>query len=374
MMKNATVTVSPLRAIDWNQVCPWLLLTKCLRLGFSFRLLFITTFHLAFCMLLLAWAFMYGVTENTYVHFIADAMGKYSIVDQNVPVTRTALFFYQPEVDSSTSLDQKAAEMASQFQELGNPQPKKIERPARPLWGQVLVLCYVTFVSVLLYMAFARITAVKIATDTRPYLLQAMRFAWGRLPAITAAIVFIGLGIIAVVTPSWLVRFLPQWSMILVTPLALMLNVLAVFIVIGGVVGIPFVLSTLMAENSDCFDGLSRAYAYTFQRPLRYAFYLLAALFFGVLGYLAMRLIIACAIGFFFYCAGKSFIDEPNLWVWIWTYIMGLVPLAFCIVYSNSAMTGIYMLLRRDVDAVELDNVWLENPQTVPTPKLPTLR
>ncbi|MCR5162800.1 MAG: hypothetical protein K6C40_02160, partial [Thermoguttaceae bacterium] len=47
---------------------------------------------------------------------------------------------------------------------------------------------------------------------------------------------------------------------------------------------------------------------------------------------------------------------------------------AYAFLFFVSAVQGIYLLLRRDVDAVELDAIWLPDPQGVPAPSLPELK
>ena len=55
-------------------------------------------------------------------------------------------------------------------------------------------------------------------------------------------------------------------------------------LLLGLLFGWPLIWPTISTEGTDSFDGLSRSYSYTFQRPLYYLFYVLVA---GVIGVLA---------------------------------------------------------------------------------------
>ncbi|MDO5113587.1 MAG: hypothetical protein Q4E67_04360 [Planctomycetia bacterium] len=352
-MKSTSQNPYLLRALDWNEICPWLLLTKCLRLGVSFRLLILMMIHVWIGLFLWGNVFL---KEASPEGPFREMLGVFSVIHQP--------WLEEPKED--------VLEPNSMLDLMEVPQRQPL--PQRPWWWKVLAGGYLFFSSTLLYMMIGRITAVKVATGIRPYTHQGLGLAIRRFSSMLAAMFFLVLGMGVCVLPTWLGSFLPSWMMGVTTPFILLLDVLAVFVVVGGILGFPLVLSTLMTENTDCFDGLSRAYAYTFQRPLRYAFYVAVACFWGFLGYMAMRILVFLTLGLWGICLGRELPTEAMAWVEFWSLSLGLLPWAFLLTYGCSAWTGIYMLLRRDVDAVELDEVWLENPQGVPTPQLPKLK
>lgn len=358
-MKSASQNPSLLRALDWNEICPWLLLMKCLRLGVSFRLLALMMIHVWIGLFLWGGVFLKEAPpEGTF----REMLGRFSVVHQ-------PLFGKVKQDVSTMEPNQLIANLMAEKIEL-----QRQSFPPHPLWLKILVGGYLFLSSALLYMMIGRITAVKVATGIRPYTHQCLGLAMQRFSSMLAAVFFLMLGMGICLLPTWLGSFLPGWMMGLTTPFILLLDLLAVFVVVGGMLGFPLVLSTLTTENTDCFDGLSRAYAYTFQRPLRYLFYVTVACFWGVLGYAAMRILVFLTIGLWGTCLGREVPMEAQAWVEFWGLSLGLLPLAFLLTYGCSAWTGIYMLLRRDVDAVELDEVWLENSQGVPTPQLPKLK
>lgn len=388
-----------LRAVDWSQICPWFLLTKCVRFGFSYRLLLVTTVHLIVCALLLSWAFRWAQPE----HFLSSTLRECSFVKagESTWVLKTSLRkvadsgefahdYLKRDLDDShesaavpsnaPAMSEGAGDLVLNTEAL----VKKADQdeaehvkaaPVKSWWAKTLVVIYVAFSTMLLYMLLARITAVKVATDVRLRTHTAAIFALGRIRAGLAAAFFIGLTLCVVLVPIWLIGKIPQSEEInwILAPVGLLLSTIATLVLLGGTLGFPFVLSELMAGNSDCFEGLSRAYAYVFQKPQRLLFYAFFTLFFGVLGFIAISILTILILFIFEYLTHSGYAGASPV-VLGWCHAFGIVPWAFLVVYTFSAMTGIYMLRRQDIDAIELNEVWLEDPQDVPLPILPQLK
>ena len=166
---------------------------------------------------------------------------------------------------------------------------------------------------------------------------------------------------------------------------------------------------TVAVEGSDSFDAISRSFSYVFARPWRMLFYTGVAVVYGAICYLFVRFFIwiMLAATWFFVSwflghhgppgelkhpadvwpmiwpqpgVGVTGTTDPNnplpyspnydalkgteavaagLIVW-WVYlVIGLIG-AFAISFYFSANTIIYYLMRREVDATELDDVYVE--------------
>ena len=59
--------------------------------------------------------------------------------------------------------------------------------------------------------------------------------------------------------------------------LPLLAGLFMAVLLVGLFFGFPLMWATISAEGTDAFDALSRSYAYTYQRPLLYALYSIAA-------------------------------------------------------------------------------------------------
>ncbi|MDY7011045.1 MAG: hypothetical protein SVV80_09880 [Planctomycetota bacterium] len=190
-----------------------------------------------------------------------------------------------------------------------------------------------------------------------------------------------------------------EWVVAILFFLALILGVVIAFLTIGLIGGAPLMWPTIAVEGSDSFDAISRSFSYTFQRPFRYGLYWLVAAIYGTICYLFVRLfalIALLAVHFWAgwsmtvagkekYAAGAGKLDV--MWTkptfdsfygpWQseamtgseaaasvilagWVYLVIGVVAAFGICFFFSAATNIYYLLRRKIDATDLDDVYVE--------------
>ncbi len=190
-----------------------------------------------------------------------------------------------------------------------------------------------------------------------------------------------------------------EWVVAILFFLALILGVVIAFLTVGLVGGAPLMWPTIAVEGSDSFDAISRSFSYTFTRPFRYGLYWVVAAIYGTICYLFVRLfafIALLAVHFWVgwwmgaagrenYAAGAGKLDvmwaKPTFesfhgpWQFEamsgseagasivlagWVYLVIGVVAAFGICFFFSAATNIYYLLRRKIDATDLDDVYVE--------------
>jgi len=136
--------------------------------------------------------------------------------------------------------------------------------------------------------------------------------------------------------------------------------------------------ATISAEGTDTFDALQRSYSYVFQRPLHYLFYVFVAAVLGWLGWLLVKTFAAAVVGLTYWAAGWACggeriaaIADPNetlgalggagaAVIGFWVGCVKLLAVGFYYGYFWTATTAIYFLLRRDIDATEMDEVFLD--------------
>lgn len=176
----------------------------------------------------------------------------------------------------------------------------------------------------------------------------------------------------ALLAVLWCLGGLASWA-----PLGLMAAigwpvifiVAAVAAVIGLVfaVGSPLLLASFAVERPDPFDAVSSAFAYTTQRPLRLIAYLCQAALVGAIAgavlQFALRLTMRVVTVWF---AGLGELDSAGLgqlnreiieW---WITIIGQAPVVFHAAYFWSAAAAIYLLMRREIDEKQVDEIYLE--------------
>lgn len=158
---------------------------------------------------------------------------------------------------------------------------------------------------------------------------------------------------------------------------------LMVVLLAGAMFGWPLMWAALGAEGSDAFDAISRAFAYVYQRPLNYLFYALVAAFIGAFGYIAVLGFTVAAEELAWWSAswgaGETRVLELRTAVdnafqngaggalgvgaavtRIACGALRLVAPAFGFGFLWCASTAIYLLLRRDVDHMEFDEIYDE--------------
>jgi hypothetical protein len=135
---------------------------------------------------------------------------------------------------------------------------------------------------------------------------------------------------------------------------------------------------------------LSRCYAYVFGRPLHYLFYALVAAVLGALGWLLVSNFAAGVIWVSYAAAGWGLgVDNVELIRQIregelggagrvidvaWVGGVKLLAVGFIYSFFWTASAAIYFLLRRDVDATEMDEVFLDQDAGEPDYGLPPLK
>jgi hypothetical protein len=153
---------------------------------------------------------------------------------------------------------------------------------------------------------------------------------------------------------------------------------------------------TIAVEGSDSFDAISRSYSYLYGRPWRLAFYTLIAVIYGGLTYAFVRFFIYLMLAVAHAFAGFWFVGTigsgESLWnsLWagpialgrlsydvdylsltwaqgvaawflsLWVHLVASLLGAYAISFYFSANTVIYLLMRKEVDSTELDDVYLE--------------
>jgi hypothetical protein len=251
--------------------------------------------------------------------------------------------------------------------------------------------------------AIARIAAVHVARDEKITLSQALRFSTAKFPSFVFAPIIpllIVLVVGLVVMLGGFVGNIPVIGPILVGLLfflALAAGFVMTLVLLGTAGGFNLMYPTIAVEGSDSFDAISRSFSYVYARPWRMLFYTLLAVLYGALCYVFVRLFLTIMLtlthhfvgaGMFKEIAGNVPIDLWNtMWpapngqqlpynldtlalgpaqslgaflVAMWVYLtIGLLG-AFAISLYFSANTIIYFLMRREVDATELDDVYLE--------------
>ena len=337
----------------WNTVCPWLLLIGSLRLAFRVRVLL-----LAFTALLLILAVVWLV--------------------ERLPGDTTNLahwYFPQtaPDGESLQSFSNRAADgLLLPWRTFVAP----IAAVLAGTWGfgQSSAVLLLMLWNIVVWSAFGgaicRVAALGLTRGETPDLPHALRFAKRNYGAFFAAPVMTLLGVLLVALPLVILGLLMrvEWLAFIAAlfwPVVLLIGLVIAGLAIGLAIGFSLMWAAIAVEETDAFDAISRAYAYLYQRPLRLLWYVLVAALLGWLGGMAIELILtatrAMAEGAVAWGLDPdSLSTATDRTIRFWTAGLSVVRAAYYFGYFWCAAVGIYLLLRRDIDSVQLDEVTIE--------------
>lgn len=266
--------------------------------------------------------------------------------------------------------------------------------------------------------AITRMAAVQLTRKEKIGLSEAVRFAWGRYVSFFSAPLFPLLFVTVILAGLIAFGFLhliPLVGDIVVDglgwPLVILAGVLMAVILVG-LVGWPLMYATISVEGSDSFDALSRSYSYVYQCPWHYLWNCTVAVAYGAalvffVGFMGSLMVYLGKWGvsqtpgthaldrdpsYLFIYAPDSFgwrplllegspyaddnlavkaLDSLNWWnkvgaimVSLWVYVAFLLVVGFGYSYFWCASTIIYLLMRRQVDDTDLDEIYLEEDET----------
>jgi hypothetical protein len=253
--------------------------------------------------------------------------------------------------------------------------------------------------------AIARIAAVHVARDEKLSVRAALAFSGSKFLSFVSAplipIIIIGLvGLLPLV--AGLLSSIPYIGPVFyIIMSALFIILLAAgfvmtLVLIGLIAGLNLMYPTIAVEGSDSFDAISRSFSYVYARPWRMLWYTAVAVVYGALTYLFVRLFIYLMLALTHRFVSWGFVSLapstdrlwPTMWrgpsgaaqltyepdwlsmrwdqnlaaflIAFWVYLLISVLGAFAISFYFTANTIIYYLMRHEVDATEMDDVYLE--------------
>lgn len=239
-------------------------------------------------------------------------------------------------------------------------------------------------------LPITRRTTLRIGRETTLEFRDAVSFAWNRGYTAFSAVVIPLIGIAMMAIPVVALGLLMRWDAgvfaagllwILVTLVSCFMAILA----IGLFLGWPLMWGAVSADDVDGFDAISRSYAYGMQRPMNYACYVLLGLSLATLGWIGAWLVAEMVISLNYWCvelgAGSTRLTEILQQTSLTktpagedTATHALVQNAGFVIRSVESLVratvsavsfslffsmagAIYLLLRRDIDEAEFDQI-----------------
>lgn len=270
-------------------------------------------------------------------------------------------------------------------------------------------LIYTFVLTMILGGAITRLAALDACRGVHGSPFDALRFATSKAGWLIAApllpLALVGL-IGAVLAGAGLIFFnLPVLDVIggLLFIVLLALGALAAVILLGLAFSCNLLTPAIAVEDSSGFDAVSRSFSYVLAHPWRYLFYLAVTIVYGAIGYLLVGLVLFLTLW-----VTKTFVSllvfaeaseginrfdailpDPRLgeihykgagddlggsagaaamFVGVWVkLLLALLP-AYCVSFYFTAVTWIYLLLRRSADGAAFDEIAMRD---APPPRVP---
>jgi hypothetical protein len=420
------------RAVAWSEMCPWLRLFRCFRVAIRFRLLLLSA--AAVLLTVSGWAFLTILfSGNPEVGKSIDEAysdSPWLAFPDLVRSGSTDLVANRPQLPNldagflreKLGVDFSSDKADSVFHRSTDPfwgSFTQLSRPLRHIFSSevtvgelaFLLLCGVWALAVWAFFggAITRFAAVELAREERlgwGAMIRHARFKWG-------SYLFAPLSLLVVVlfcaAGMALVGIFLRWDAglfiigLFLWPLMLVGGLVMTFLLVWLALGWPLMWATIGSEGEDGFDALSRSQQYLFQRPLHYLFYALVAVLLGWLGWLVVSNFAAAIIAATHWAADwgadtlRWSADDPEAGsrrielllsgdaeiglvgvcgaglILFWGGCVKMLAVGFLYSYFWTASTCIYLLLRRDADATEMDEVFLEEQEEEASYGLPPI-
>lgn len=252
-------------------------------------------------------------------------------------------------------------------------------------FGTLARLAWFVAVWSILGTGIARHVALKLAAEETPGPAGSLLFGSKAWLSAFNAVAFVLLGICAIGLPAALLGLLMRTDVGLALagilwPLLLALGIVLAILAIGVVGGWPLMVGGVAVERGDSFQAISTAFSYLYQRPLHTIFYALVALAVAVPALAAAHLFATATSTLTLWAAslgmghtrtaeilqGLRTVNDGGAVpfgvsaVGFWTRGLEAVLGSFGWGYFWAIATAAYLLLRRDVDGTELDEVVLD--------------
>lgn len=382
-----------LREIDWRSIFPWLIIFRTFRIATSMPILFLAT--LGALLTPVGWQ----VSESLFVD-VDRYQGDFEFrrqleFNRRWPGQRGTM-----PAPRGGAIPRNATEIVTTTTNTLEPVYRQFVTPVASIFGlRIAVAQAAYYLFGLLWMmavwgffggAINRIAVVWLGAEERIGMGAAVRYARRKYVSYFTSPLFPLFGVLLTAVPCVLAGLLMRmdWGVAVVGIgwiFAVLSGLVMVLFLLGLLFGWPLMWGAVSAEeNGDAFEAFSRSYSYTFQRPLHYLFYALVATIFGSFCWLLVYHFSESVIQLTNWSirlgtgierwdemvvtmhaesTGKGMLTVGGAAIGYWTGLVRTIAAGFGYSFFWCVAAAVYLLLRRQVDHTEFDNVYVENYQ-----------
>jgi hypothetical protein len=368
--------------ISWSDLCPWTLIFKTLPVAASVSVL---VFGLLGVVLSpMGWL----LSETIFINedLLKEKTGLMPIVEVNRSPYRGVFLATETNADTIEVFGAPLSGPRMVFRQYVRP----FEHLFSSNWGLreflyfLVGCCWSIFVWSFVGLAIARICLLRLTRNEQSGIDDAFEFAVDKWLT-TAGAIGIPLAAVALLCiPGFVIGLLMGFDLGVVIAGVLWFAVLACALVMGLLLfglmfGWPLMVASVGCEGQNSFDAMTRAYAYTFQRPLHYAFYMVIAILFGGFCWLIVSNLTNGIVDLAFWSASwganvvsgdriatiqgdgesSALITNGQNLIGLWNALLKTLAAAFIYGLFWCMASAIYLLLRKDVDETETDEIYV---------------
>ena len=390
MSEPVADNLSPQPALRWRELCPWLIIFRALPVACSMTVVLLAL--IAAVLTPVGWF----ASEKIFVS--AEMLSDGSGLDQEVKINRSPyqpVFPDQPVHWSAISIfGHNLHGLDLIFVHHTNPvrQMTSIDSGWRRfayfgfgwLWTVIVWSFFGT--------AICRVAAIKLGRGESIGLDDAFDFSISKFFTTFSAILLPIFGIILLLIPLGLLGLLLKLDIGVVLLgaiwfIVLIFGLLIAILFLGLMFAWPLMVASVSTEGQDSFDAMSRTFSYTFRRPVHYLFYIVVAMIFGgVVWFVAAQFTDGVVhLGHWGTSFGadigvdrmeviqsdsvEDIVEQPSgslqlgrTLIRFWNGLARTVGAAFFHGFFWCVATSIYLLLRKDMDRIDMDEVFVEDP------------
>ena len=385
--------------ISWSDLCPWTLIFKTLPIATSVTVL-------AFALL--------GVVLTPMGWMLSESLCINEEARSNTALMRIADINRSPYRGVFLATENNAETISMSGVHLSGPRNvfQQIVRPFQHLFDSnfgmrqflyLLLGCvWSLFVWTFVGLGITRVSLLRLTRNEQTDLDDAFEFALGKWLTAAGAV---GIPLIAVAVlciPGFLLGLLMGFDAGVLFAGVVWVFILAVatamgLLLFGLMFGWPLMISSVSCESQNAFDAMTRAYAYVFQRPLHYLMYSIVAILFGGFCWMIVATLTNGVVDLSFWASswGANLVSADRIdiingmpvdgaeaqesWslssgrnlIGLWNSLFRTLAAAFIYGLFWCMASAVYLLLRKDVDETEMDEISIiEEKRTYELPPL----
>ena len=391
-----------MKQIDWKSIFPWLIIFRTLPIAVSPSVWILALAGVVLTPL--GWLISEALFVNETLRQQDSEFRQF--VEQGRSPFRGLLDASSESVGDANSLADSLHGPGLVFQRLSDPVRRMFDTPMSFLKFGYLLLGGLWTISIWSFCGcgIARICLLRLTQDDSAGLDGAIQFSVGRFSTCVAAIVLPLLGVAVACVPCFAIGLLltsDVGSMLggLLWFIVLAIAAVMAVVLIALLFGWPLIICAISAENQNALDAITRAFAYILQRPLHAAFYSAVSILFGGICWLivAQLTVTTVQLGHWGASWGSNVADASRMdeirspvistaesssggmsansspatqdnpsttlsigkrIIHFWNGLLFTVAAAFLYGQFWCLASAVYLLLRKDVDETEMDEVY----------------